>query len=126
MVHGRNSVLGNPDWMSTFPDRWLERECTPERVAQCRRHIADWLATQHKEQVAAEAQKLGLTLVAVNDAADLKASPQYRHRRFFAEVEHPVLGPLLYPTVPYKLSETPATIRGPAPLLGQHSMEHFE
>ena len=76
-----------------------------------------------KDEVAAQAQQLGLTLVAVNDAADLKASPQYRHRGFFAEVEHPVLGQLLYPTVPYKLSETPARIHGPAPRLGQHSAE---
>lgn len=118
-------LLGNPEWMNTFPERWLERGCTPERVAQCRRHIAEWLATQNKEQVAAEAQKLGLTLVAVNDAADLKASPQYLHRRFFTEVEHPVLGKALYPTVPYKLSETPAEIRSPAPLLGQHSAEQL-
>ncbi|MGH8517840.1 MAG: CoA transferase, partial [Panacagrimonas sp.] len=65
------SLLGDPAWMRDFPERWLERECTPQRVAQCRRHIADWLATQDKEIAAAAAQKLGLTLVAVNDAQDL-------------------------------------------------------
>jgi len=116
-------LLGHPDWMKSFPERWLERECTPERVAQCRRHIGEWLLTQDKEPVSAEAQKLGLTMVPVNDARDLQASPQYRHRGFFAEVEHPVLGKALYPTVPYRLSETPAQIRSPAPLLGQHSAE---
>jgi crotonobetainyl-CoA:carnitine CoA-transferase CaiB-like acyl-CoA transferase len=114
-------LLGNPAWMDSFPERWLERECTPERVALCRKRIAEWLSMQEKEKVAEEAQKLGLILVAVNNAADLMASPQYSFRNFFAKVRHPVLGPAFYPTVPYQMSATPATIIAPAPLLGQHT-----
>jgi len=115
-------LLSNPQWMASFPENWLERECTPERVAQCRRHIADWLQAEDKHEVAAAAQKLGLTMVAVNNAADLLASPQYEFREFFSRVEHPVQGAALYPTVPYRLSETPASIQTPAPLLGEHSI----
>jgi crotonobetainyl-CoA:carnitine CoA-transferase CaiB-like acyl-CoA transferase len=114
-------LLGAPAWMDAFPERWLERACTPERVAECRRHLAEWLATQGKNEIAAQAQALGLTLVAVNDARDLADSPQYAHRGFFAELAHPVLGPLRYPTVPYRLSATPAQLISPAPLLGQHN-----
>lgn len=116
-------LLGNPRWMESFPNNWLERECTPERVAQCRLHIADWLKNEDKHEVAVAAQKLGLTVVAVNNASDLLASPQYEFRGFFAEVDHPVQGTALYPTVPYRLSETPARIESPAPLLGQHTDE---
>jgi crotonobetainyl-CoA:carnitine CoA-transferase CaiB-like acyl-CoA transferase len=116
-------LLGHPAWMSSFPDRWLELECTPERVTQCRQHVAEWLRTQEKHEAAAAAQKLGLTLVAVNDARDLQSSPQYAFRNFFTEVSHPVLGTALYPTVPYKLSATPAKIETPAPLLGQHTAD---
>jgi crotonobetainyl-CoA:carnitine CoA-transferase CaiB-like acyl-CoA transferase len=114
-------LLGQPQWMRAFPERWLERECTPERVAECREHIAAWLRTQDKDAAAAAAQALGLTLVPVNNAADLQASPQYAFRRYFAAVEHPVLGRRLQPTVPYLLSATPARIRSPAPLLGMHT-----
>jgi crotonobetainyl-CoA:carnitine CoA-transferase CaiB-like acyl-CoA transferase len=114
-------LLDNPEWMNSFPEHWLERECTPERVMQCRRQIAAWLATQDKHAAAEAAQKLGLTLVAVNNARDLLESPQYQHRQYFARVVHPLQGPALYPTVPYRLSETPARIRTPAPLLGQHT-----
>ena len=103
-------LLGDPAWMNDFPERWLERACTPERVELCRSHIAAWLATQEKEAVSEAAQKLGLILVPVNDARDLQASPQYAFRHFFAEVHHPVLGGALYPTVPYRLSATPAAI----------------
>jgi len=115
------ALLGNPGWMDGFAENWLERDCTPERVAQCRRHIGAWLQTQDKHAAAEAAQKLGLTLVAVNNARDLHDSPQYRFREYFAPVDHPVQGPALYPTVPYKLSATPARIRSAAPLLGQHT-----
>ncbi len=114
-------LMGNPEWMNSFPERWLERECTPARVQQCRSHIGEWMQTQAKHEVAAAAQKLGLTLVPVNNAKDLIESEQFQFRQFFAEVEHPVLGSTLYPTVPYQLSGTPAKIRAPAPLLGQHN-----
>jgi crotonobetainyl-CoA:carnitine CoA-transferase CaiB-like acyl-CoA transferase len=118
---GLRTLLGDPAWMKEFPERWLERECTPERVARCRQHVGDWLKTQGKRQAAEDAQKLGLIAAEVNDAAGVAASPQYAHRGFFASVEHPVLGALRHPGVPYKLSATPASIRSPAPLLGQHT-----
>lgn len=118
-----STLLGAPAWMDEFPERWLERECTPQRVAQCRQHIANWLATQDKDGVAAAAQKLGLTLVAVNDAQDLLRCPQYAHRGFFAELDHPVLGRRRYPTVPYRLGSTPARLRSAAPRLGAQTVE---
>lgn len=115
-------LLGQPPWMASFPERWLERECTPERVAQCRRHIGEWLATQDRHEAAAAAQKLGLTLVAVNSAQDLVDCPQYGFRGFFAELDHPVLGRRRYPTVPYRLGATPAQLRTAAPQLGEDSV----
>ncbi|HKY90321.1 MAG TPA: CoA transferase [Nevskiaceae bacterium] len=116
-------LMGHPDWMKDFAPNWLERDCTPERVALCRQHVAAWLKGRDKERIATEAQALGLTMVAANDAQDLKASPQYAFRQYFARLEHPVLGALEYPTVPYRLSATPAALRTPAPALGQHTRE---
>ena len=116
---GLRQLLDDTDWMNEFPDNWLERECTPERVATCRHHLVRWLQTQNKQDAAEKAQKLGVTLVAVNNAADLVASPQYQFREYFKALEHPVLGTIPYPTVPYHLSETPARPTTHAPLLGQ-------
>jgi crotonobetainyl-CoA:carnitine CoA-transferase CaiB-like acyl-CoA transferase len=107
----------------SFPPHWLERECTPERVAQCRHHITQWLRTQDKHAAAEAAQKLGLTLVAVNNASDLLASPQYQFRGYLQRGGSSGAGAALYPTVPYKLSVTPARIDTPAPLLGQHHVQ---
>ena len=114
-------LMGNPEWMDSFPERWMELECTPERVAKCRQEFGAFLQTRDREEVSAQAQQLGLPLVPVKNAGDLQSSPQYIYRQFFAEVDHPVLGRAAYPTVPYKLSATPARITAPAPLLGQHT-----
>jgi crotonobetainyl-CoA:carnitine CoA-transferase CaiB-like acyl-CoA transferase len=113
-------LLGNPEWMTSFSDRWMELDCTPARVAECRKHVAQWLCTQSKHEVAAQAQQLGLTLVAVNNPGDLLASEQYQYRGYFAELEHPVLGAIKIPTSPYRLSATPIKANC-APLLGQHT-----
>jgi crotonobetainyl-CoA:carnitine CoA-transferase CaiB-like acyl-CoA transferase len=118
-------LLGGPDWMRPFPDRWLERECTAERVAECRRGIAAWLKDQARDKVVEDAQRLGLTLAPLNAPDDLLMSPQYLFRAYFAEVTHPVLGTAMYPTVPYRMSASPARIDAPAPLLGQHTEAGF-
>lgn len=120
---GLRQLLGDPEWMNEFPERWLELHATPERVALCRHHIGEWLKTQDKDAAAEAAQKVGVTLVAVNNAADIKRSPQYQHRHYFAEIDHPAIGKALYPTVPYKLSETPAQPAASAPLLGQQTAQ---
>ncbi len=114
-------LLDNTTWMNDFPDNWLERGCTAERVTLCRQHLGAWLKTQNKHDAAARAQQLGLTLVAVNNAEDLLACEQYEYRGFFTELRHPIIGNARYPGTPYQLSKTPTYPQSPAPLLGQHS-----
>lgn len=121
--NGLSSLMGDPAWMVDFPQRWLELHLTEERIQRCRTHIAQWMKDQRRLEVATRAQKLGVPLVAVNTAKDLFESEQMQFRGFFAQVDHPVLGRLPYPTVPYRLSDTPARIERPAPLLGQHTEE---
>lgn len=111
-------LMGEPAPLREFPDDWLERGLTPSRIAECRRQLAIWLATLDKNEAAAVAQAKGITLVPVNDVSDLAASPQMRHRGYFDRVAHPLAGPVLYPTVGYKLSASPARIASAAPALG--------
>jgi crotonobetainyl-CoA:carnitine CoA-transferase CaiB-like acyl-CoA transferase len=49
------------------------------------------------------------------------AAPQVRHREMLVEVEHPTAGPLRMAGLPVKFSVTPASVRLPPPLLGQHT-----
>jgi crotonobetainyl-CoA:carnitine CoA-transferase CaiB-like acyl-CoA transferase len=118
---GMSTLMGEPAWMRDYPERWLERHLTPERIERCRAQIAQWMKDQSKVEVATRAQKLGVPLVPVNTMQDIFQSSQMQFRKFFASIEHPALGTLPYPTVPYRLSATPASIETPAPLLGQHT-----
>jgi crotonobetainyl-CoA:carnitine CoA-transferase CaiB-like acyl-CoA transferase len=116
-----HDLMGKPDWMLEFPEDWLQKGCTPERVALSRQYFTQWLKTQNKHEVAAEGQKRGIMVVPINTAPDLMDSPQYQFRQFFTELDHPVVGSASYPTVPYRFSATPAVLAAPAPSLGQHS-----
>jgi crotonobetainyl-CoA:carnitine CoA-transferase CaiB-like acyl-CoA transferase len=116
-------LMGQPDWLDAFDDDWLEFSVTPKKVATFQSGFATWVAGLTKDAAAEEAQRLGVPLVPVKSAADLKDSPQYRHRGFFQNVTHPVLGSAAYPGVPYLMSASPARITTAAPALGQHTAE---
>lgn len=51
------------------------------------------------------------------------AAPQVRHRDMLVEVEHPTAGTVRMAGIPVKFSVTPASVRLPPPLLGQHTDE---
>lgn len=53
-------------------------------------------------------------------------APQVKHREMVTEVEHPTAGRIRMAGLPVKLSATPAAIRLPPPLLGQHTAEVLE
>lgn len=118
---GVKELMGHPVWLDDFDDDWLEFAVTPDKVATFQRGFAAWVRGLSKEAAADRAQRLGVPLVPVNEAADLHRSPQYRHRGFFSGVSHPVLGEAAYPTVPYLLSSSPSEITSAAPALGQHT-----
>ena len=120
---GLKKLMGQPEWLDAFDDDWLEFSVTPEKVVTFQNGFAKWVAGLTKDAAAEEAQRLGVPLVPVKSAADLKNSPQYRHRGFFQHVTHPVLGTAAYPTVPYLMSASPARITSAAPTLGQHTAE---
>jgi glutaryl-CoA transferase len=49
------------------------------------------------------------------------AAPQVRHRDMLVEVEHPTAGTVRMAGIPVKFSATPASVRLPPPLLGEHT-----
>ena len=122
--NGLRELMGWPDWAEEFPEDWLEFHCTPPRVAAFRDRFEPWIATQQKVPITDAAQKLGVPLAPVNDAADLLANAQYRHRGFFQSVEGDPLGDVEYPMAPYRLTASPVTLRSAAPRIGEHDGEY--
>jgi len=67
----------------------------------------------------AQAQRLPVTPVCTVD--EVLQDPQFKARGSFVEIEHPVVGKLTYPGLPFRLPETPAQPQQPAPQLGEHN-----
>jgi crotonobetainyl-CoA:carnitine CoA-transferase CaiB-like acyl-CoA transferase len=59
----------------------------------------------------------------INDMADVYDHPQVRARGMRTSVEHPTVGDVTMPGVPMHFSRTPAAVRDPPPLLGEHTDE---
>lgn len=59
----------------------------------------------------------------INTVDKVIQDPQVLAREMIVEIEHPVAGKLKMPGVPIKLSDTPGSVRTPAPILGQHTEE---
>ncbi len=79
---------------------------------------------QEKSQVWLERMEAaGLPAGPVLDILQMQADPQAQARGMIAEVDHPVAGRVRTLGHPIRFSETPASIRSAAPLLGQHSRE---
>ena len=53
-------------------------------------------------------------------------APQVLHREMLVQVEHPTAGTVRMAGIPVKFSLTPASVRLPPPLLGQHNEEVLE
>ena len=65
----------------------------------------------------------GLPCGPVNTIDQVFKDAQVLHRKMLLEVEHPTAGTVRMAGMPVKFSATPASLRMPPPLLGQHSEE---
>jgi formyl-CoA transferase len=68
-------------------------------------------------------EEAGVPCGVLNDYAAVAADPHLNERGFFIDVEHPRAGTTRATGFPVRLSATPARLRRPAPILGQHTAE---
>ena len=62
----------------------------------------------------------------VQSPEEVLDNPQYQHRGYFVEQDHPIVGPATYPGAPFIMSGTPWEASLPAPSLGEHNEEVFQ
>jgi crotonobetainyl-CoA:carnitine CoA-transferase CaiB-like acyl-CoA transferase len=79
-----------------------------------RRSSADWLAAL---------EAAGIPAGPIRDIREAFDSPQAQAIGSRVRLDHPVLGAVDQVRPPYELAVTPAAIRRPPPLLGEHSRE---
>lgn len=65
----------------------------------------------------------GIPIGEIHDMASVFADPQVKALDEVVAIAHPILGDIRVVGAPYRLSETPATVRHHPPLLGEHTDE---
>ena len=63
----------------------------------------------------------GIPMGAINSIAQVVQHPQVEARRALVEMDHPRAGKVRMVGAPVRLSETPGSVRTPAPMLGEHT-----
>jgi crotonobetainyl-CoA:carnitine CoA-transferase CaiB-like acyl-CoA transferase len=120
---GTVRMLGSPPEL-TGPE-WVRGSLVPtaEMKETFDAIFYPWLFAHTKTEIWEAAQREHVLCAPLYTMEDLFNDPVFRERGFFIEVERPYLGRFTLPGRPFIMSETPWTLRRPAPLLGQHTDE---
>lgn len=113
------AVLGHTGWatdprFSKNPDRVMNRDALDELIkVELKREGAEtWI-----EKLTAA----GIPCGRINSVAQALAAPHAIARDMVTSVEHPTAGSIKMLGIPFRFSDTPASIRRAPPLLGQHT-----
>lgn len=114
-------AIGHPEWakderFSTNPKRLENREVLVMQVNDeiGRRDSAYWLSLF---------EEIGIPAASINDMANTFSDPQVQARNLRWEVPHPTAGTVPLVASPLNIPTSPAQVRHPPPLLGQHTDE---
>jgi CoA:oxalate CoA-transferase len=84
--------------------------------------VETWLQSfPSRDQPLAILEAAHILSAPVADTPEVINSPQTRFRGSMQEVKHPGIGPVAIPKTPFRFSDAPVEIPGPAPLLGEHN-----
>jgi crotonobetainyl-CoA:carnitine CoA-transferase CaiB-like acyl-CoA transferase len=115
---GRMEWADDPRFVNN-PNRVENRNALVAAIAEIfqGRQTDAWLALLNEAEVpCAPVQTIDKVFMA----------PQVLHREMLVDVEHPTAGTVPMAGIPVKFSATPASIRLPPPLLGEHTEEVLE
>jgi crotonobetainyl-CoA:carnitine CoA-transferase CaiB-like acyl-CoA transferase len=114
-------VIGRED-MITDP-RFANNSQRLKNVEACEAPIAEFIAARPYDQVMALFQEAGVTVAPVNDVSQVVEDPHIIARESLVQLPDADLGMLAMHNVLPRLSQTPGSIRFPAPTHGEHTLE---
>ena len=94
--------------------RWQNRRALDDIIAAWTRR----LTPQHATELL---QAQGVAAMPVMNIADQFADPHLNARETYVAIDHPHVGAEMVYGIPWLFSDTPGSVRTPAPLLGQHN-----
>ncbi|MGF7059762.1 CaiB/BaiF CoA transferase family protein [Brassicibacter mesophilus] len=107
----------------TNDERFNENPLRNENYEELRPLLAEAFVKNTTKEWQDILDKAGVPNGPINTVDKVLEDPQVLAREMIVEIEHPVAGKLKVPGVPIKLSDTPGSVRTPAPTLGQHTEE---
>jgi crotonobetainyl-CoA:carnitine CoA-transferase CaiB-like acyl-CoA transferase len=116
-------VLDNPDVLQT--EEWRSFMYRIGNADDLYALMLEFTTKYTMRELFEAGRREGVPIAPILSIADFYNSPQTKAREYFVEVDHPVAGKADYPGPPYKWTETPATVRRPAPCLGEHNEEVY-
>jgi crotonobetainyl-CoA:carnitine CoA-transferase CaiB-like acyl-CoA transferase len=115
------AALGDPEWA-----RAAALETTAGRLAAhdaIDEHIAAWTREREPRKVMETLVAAGVPAGVVQRSSDLLVDPQYRHRGFWRQYEHPEIGPAPYAGTQFRIEGYDAGARARDPLFNEHTVE---
>ena len=109
-----NPALVDDERFSTFTAR-------KEHEEELDRLIEGWTSTRSAEEAVRLLQSNGVPAGVVQNADDLAKDPQLKERRFFVQLEHPVLGKTVSDRSPIRFAGEKSLDWKAAPRLGEHN-----
>ena len=115
-------AMGQPAWAADprYQDLHAMGRDYPKEVDAL---ITPWLQQHTRAELMELAEAHGFPLGPLRTMAEVAASPQFAHRRFFREIPHATHGAITVPGVPWQNAAQDAAPPRAAPRLGQHTLE---
>ena len=85
--------------------------------------VAGWVAQHTADEVVRRMAEAEVPCGKVATIGEMVEDPQVLHQKLIVEMQHPVIGRLPMHGVTLGLSDTPGSIRRPAPCVGEHTGE---
>lgn len=114
-------ILHRPD-MITDP-RFTDMSGRLENQDAIKEAVEETLKDQTMDQAVSLLLSKGIPAGPIYDIKQIMNDPQVKDREMFVEIEHPTLGEITVNGCAIKLEDTPASVRTPAPELGQDNNE---
>jgi len=112
-------ALGHPDW--TRDKRFADRASRLGNVSVLDGYVSEWTRRFSAQEITEKLQEHGVAAMPVMNIEDQFLDQHLQQRQAYAEVEHPHIGAEWVYGMPWLLSETPGSVRTPAPILGEHN-----
>ncbi len=116
-------MVGRAEWARD--ERFANADLRRQHGELLNARVTTWLQDKTRREVLELSMAHGVPCGYVATAEDVLASPQLQSRGFFQSLDHPEAGHLPYATAPYRMSETPVTLKRAAPRLGEHNVEVY-